>query len=107
MTTKTLKRSPARPKGSPKTPAAAKSCYCPDCNAWRLHQVFLKDGKRLMRCTVCDREGELPGLPCPSCGSAWLKVIYSRHPRNGLTIRTRECRNCQKRVRTAERFTQT
>jgi len=45
---------------------------------------------------------ERRGLVCPRCGCGHFRVIYTRPTHGGRIIRRRECRNCGRRVLTAE-----
>jgi len=45
---------------------------------------------------------EVPGVRCPACGCADLRV-WSTRRRTDRVIRVRICRNCKRRVPTVER----
>jgi hypothetical protein len=43
----------------------------------------------------------LLGILCPGCGSGRLRVLYTR-PKPGSTLRAKQCRQCGRKVLTAE-----
>lgn len=49
-----------------------------------------------------DTEPEAPGLRCPKCWCADLRVYYTRKRRRQI-LRVRICRHCGTHVRTYER----
>lgn len=44
----------------------------------------------------------LPEIRCPSCGCRDLRVVETRATARGKIRRRRECRNCGRRITTAE-----
>ena len=46
--------------------------------------------------------GELPGVRCPKCKSARLKVLKTQY-RGAKTVRTKECK-CGRRIRAVEQI---
>ncbi len=48
------------------------------------------------------KDGEARGIRCPACGCGHLRVVYTRRAWGGRVVRRRECRNCGRRILTAE-----
>lgn len=50
-----------------------------------------------------DKSAQQRGLACPHCGCEHFRVIYTRRALGKKVVRSRECRNCGRRVITYER----
>lgn len=44
-----------------------------------------------------------PGVQCPRCHCRHMPVVFTRH-RGKWTVRTRQCRNCGRQVKTREQI---
>lgn len=42
------------------------------------------------------------GIACPRCGCRQLKTTHTRHVREGMIRRYKECRHCERKIVTVE-----